>query len=106
MDEQSFDQESELSEYERKMLEIEKEKLETMKGIRDDMRHHWRMESVHRTIDELGIDKEDVVFLVKYVVNKIEDHKGSSLASEGVKEVLSQLVSEEGDHNIHLEFQG
>ncbi len=96
----------EMSRYEKKLLEIEKKKLETMKGIREDIKHYKRMDNIHKTIEEMGVDKEDVIFLVKYVVSKIEDYKGESPASEGIKEVMSDLVDEEGDHNIHFEFEG
>ncbi len=95
----------ELSAYKRKHLEIEKKKLETLQAMRKDMKHHQRMENIHKTIEELGVDKEDVVFLVRYILEKIEDYKGETAASEGLKDVMSELVDDEGDHNIHLEFK-
>ncbi len=95
----------EMSPYKRKHLEIEKKKLETLKEIRKDLKHYQRMENIHKTIEELGVDKEDVAFLFKYIIGKIEDYKGESAASEGLKDVISELVDDEGDHNIHLEFK-
>lgn len=96
----------ELSEYEQKMVEIEEEKLETLKGLRKDLKHYKRMESFHKTIEELGVDKEDVVFLVKYLLKKFDEFRGEeSEVSDEIKSVVTELVKEKSDdENFHVEF--
>lgn len=101
------DEKGSLDDYQKEMLEIEKEKLETLKGLRKDMKRHQRMESIHKTIEELGIDKEDVIFLVKYVLKKVDQYRGKeSEVSEEIKNVISEVVGEgKGDSSIHIEFE-
>ena len=101
------DEKGSLDDYQKEMLEIEKEKLETLKGLRKDMKRHQRMESIHKTIEELGIDKEDVIFLVKYVLKKVDQYRGKeSEVSEEIKNVIGEVVGEgTGDSNIHIEFE-
>lgn len=97
--------EKDLDEYQERMLEIEEEKLETLKGIRKDMKRHQRMQSIYKTIEELGVDKEDVVFLVKYVLNKIDEYRGKeSEISEEVKNIVTNIAGENSDKEFHIEF--
>lgn len=100
-----MEESSELTEYEKKMLQIEEEKLEAIQGIRKDLKKSRRMESIHRTIEELGVDKEDVMFLVKYVLKKIDEYRGKeSEVSEGIKGVVTELLEEKDGDSIHVEF--
>lgn len=65
----------ELSTYEKKRLELEKQKVELLRDIRKDLRHDRKLKNLYNVVDALEIDRDDIDRFVRFVGDQLEERR-------------------------------
>lgn len=104
-----------LSEYEKRRLELEQQKVELLTSIRKDLRRHQRFSNIHGLIDELDIDKHDLTRVAKYLEKRFEgksdettvaeDSSASGGRSAAIGELIGALTSKDVDVSVEVEHE-
>jgi translation initiation factor 1 (eIF-1/SUI1) len=102
----------ELTEYQERRLEVEEAKLEELRQLRKDLKKRARMEGVHRIIDELDVDKQDVESIAGFLRKKfaggdVEQEELKSRTIEDVSDTIAEAVrsatSDDVDVTVEVE---